>query len=449
MQSPKRAALYIRVSNEEQVRHGLSLSDQRTALESYAKAHGLSVVGVYEDAGISARKPYKKRPALLRLLSDVEAHKLDIILFIKLDRWFRNVGNYYAVQEVLDRNHVVWQATCEDYETQTAAGRLKVNIMLSVAQDEADRTSERIKFVFEGKRERNEPLCGSVPVGYKIEGKRIVKDPAAEAAVSAFFRKYLACGSVFQTQDYVRLEYGLPLEYQRASDMLGNPAYYGHCFGKDDFCPPYITKQEYDKIQSMRKRVTRRPIKNRVYLFSGLMRCGECGGSLGGRTETTGGVKFYNCPIRYNRHGACGNNKNISEKKVERYLLDTVEAKMNALKYEIASLAGQQAEKDYSAEIRALKGKIARLKDLYLNDLISLDEYKSDRQTMTDKIAELEAKQEPVKIPDCSAIEQALASGWQTLYEELPIEKKREFWRIIIREIRFYPDRHIEYDLAV
>lgn len=444
----KRAALYIRVSTEEQARHGLSLADQRAALEAYAKAHCLSVVGVYEDAGISARKPYKKRPALLRLLADVEAQKVDIVLFIKLDRWFRNVGNYYAVQEVLDRHNVVWQATEEDYETQTAAGRLKVNIMLSVAQDEADRTSERIKFVFEGKRERNEPLCGSVPIGYQIEGKQMVKDPNTEAAVSAFFRKYLACGSVFQAQDHVRLEYGLPLEYQRASDMLDKPTYYGHCFGKDDFCPPYITKQEFDKIQSMRKRVTRRPIKNRVYLFSGLMRCGECGGSLGGRTETTGGVKFYNCPIRYNRHGACGNNKNISEKKVERYLLDTVEAKMEALKYEIARLKESQAEKDYSAEIRTLKAKISKLKDLYLNDLISLDEYKADRQTMLEKIADLEKKQEPVKIPDCSAIEKALVTGWKPLYEELSPEKRREFWRIIIREIRFYPDRHIEYDLA-
>ncbi len=444
----KRAALYIRVSTEEQARHGLSLADQRSALEAYAKAHDLSVAGVYEDAGISARKPYKKRPSLLRLLADVEAKKVDIILFIKLDRWFRNVGNYYAVQEVLDRNGVVWQATKEDYETQTAAGRLKVNIMLSVAQDEADRTSERIKFVFEGKRERNEPLCGSVPIGYKIEGKRMVKDPDTEASVSAFFQKYLACGSVFQTQDYIRLEYGLPLEYQRASDMLDKPTYYGHCFGKDDFCPPYITKQEFDKIQSMRKRVTRRPIKNRVYLFSGLMRCGECGGSLGGRTETNGGVKFYNCPIRYNRHGACGNNKSISEKKVERYLLDTVESKMVALKGEAERLKENRIEKDYSTEIQLLKSKIAKLKDLYLNDLISLDEYKTDRETMLERIIELEKKQEPLTLPDLSVIERTLSGGWKQLYCDLSAEEKREFWRIIIREIRFYPDRHIEYDLA-
>ena len=99
----KRVALYIRVSTEEQARHGLSLEEQRKSLEAYAAQHKFAIVGVYEDAGISARKPYKKRPALLRLLDDCKAGKIDVILFIKLDRWFRNVGNYYAVQDILDQ----------------------------------------------------------------------------------------------------------------------------------------------------------------------------------------------------------------------------------------------------------------------------------------------------------------------------------------------------------
>ena len=65
-----RAALYIRVSSDEQARHGLSLQEQRDALTRYAQEHKMTVAGIYEDAGISARKPYKKRPALLRLLGD-------------------------------------------------------------------------------------------------------------------------------------------------------------------------------------------------------------------------------------------------------------------------------------------------------------------------------------------------------------------------------------------
>ena len=103
-----RAAIYCRVSTEEQARNGLSLGDQRATLEQYAKSKGMTIVDIYEDAGISARKPYKKRPAILRLLEDVKQKKVDIVLFTKLDRWFRNVGNYYAVQEILDANGVSW-----------------------------------------------------------------------------------------------------------------------------------------------------------------------------------------------------------------------------------------------------------------------------------------------------------------------------------------------------
>ena len=71
--------------------------------------------------------------------------KFVIILVTKLDRWFRNIGEYYKVQEILEAHNVSWKTIYEDYDTSTAAGRLKINIMLSVAQDEADRASERIK----------------------------------------------------------------------------------------------------------------------------------------------------------------------------------------------------------------------------------------------------------------------------------------------------------------
>ena len=81
----------------------------------------------------------------------MRAGKIDIVVFTKLDRWFRNIAEYYKVQEVLETHNVNWKTIHEDYDTSTASGRLKINIMLSVAQDEADRTSERIKAVFDSK----------------------------------------------------------------------------------------------------------------------------------------------------------------------------------------------------------------------------------------------------------------------------------------------------------
>ena len=140
----KRAALYARVSTEEQAMHGVSLDAQKERLLSYAKENNLTVVDLYVDEGISARKRYTRRPEFLRMLEDVKQKKIDGVLFIKLDRWFRNIADYYEVQAILDKYRVQWIATEEDYDTTTANGRLALNIKLAIAQDESDRTSERI-----------------------------------------------------------------------------------------------------------------------------------------------------------------------------------------------------------------------------------------------------------------------------------------------------------------
>ena len=106
----QRVALYIRVSTEEQALHGLSVEAQTEALDLWAKNSKVKVIDHYIDAGISARKKASKRPDLQRLLADVCAEKIDLVVFTKLDRWFRNIAEYYKVQEILDDHKVAWKA---------------------------------------------------------------------------------------------------------------------------------------------------------------------------------------------------------------------------------------------------------------------------------------------------------------------------------------------------
>ena len=98
-----RVALVPRVSTDEQVRKGDSLDAQEDALVRFANENNMKIVGIYRDEGHSARKPVLKRPVMLQLLEDVKAGKIDRILVTKLDRWFRNVEQYYAVQRILDK----------------------------------------------------------------------------------------------------------------------------------------------------------------------------------------------------------------------------------------------------------------------------------------------------------------------------------------------------------
>lgn len=444
----KRAALYIRVSTAEQSIHGLSLETQRASLDEWAKREQVEVVGHYADPGISARKKAAKRPGLQRMLEDVRAGKIDLIVFTKLDRWFRNVGEYYKVQEVLEQYHVDWKTIFEDYDTSTAAGRLKINIMLSVAQDEADRTSERIKVVFDAKRERREPLTGNCPTGYRIEGKKLVKDEETREAVAAFFRKFLASGSVSEAQALVWEEHHLRIEYQLASKMLDSPVYHGHYYGVDDMCPPYITKAEFDRIQTMRKRTVRKAKDSRVYLFSGLIVCGECGYRMGGRTNTRGGTAFYNCPSRYIRR-ACGNSVNLAESKIEKFLMETIHLKLSQYKIDFDSLKNSRKGRNYQAEIAAVKTKLSRLKELYLEELLSIEEYRRDQEPLKARLEELSEQAKPMETPDFGRVEALLSQGWQSAYEDLDRASRRDFWRILIKEIRIFPDRSIDYDLSL
>lgn len=443
-----RIVAYVRVSTEEQKQHGLSIDAQRAALIEWADKNNVKILDFYDDAGNSARKPYSKRPAMLRLLEDVKNNKIDLIIFAKLDRWFRSLSEYYKVQDILDSNKVAWQATQEDYETTTAAGRLKVNIMLSVAQDEADRTSERIKFVFEGKRERREPLTGNAPTGYRLEGKKLVKDEKTAPAVDAFFKKFLATGSISEAQNHTLEEYGLRIEYQLASKMLHSPAYYGFYYGVDDMCPPYITKDEFERIQSMRGKVVRKAKENRVYLFSGLIMCGACGCRLGGRTNTRSSVPFYNCPGHYIKK-SCGNNTNLSERKIETHIIGTIDEKLSKYKIDFEDMKDSKKEKSRQPEIASLKNRLSRLKDLYLDDLISLEEYKADQKEMLSRLAYLAELEKPLEKPDFGKIDAILTHGWKESYVELRRIEKRDFWRILVKEIRLFPDRSIEYDLSL
>ena len=142
--APLRVDLYIRVSGQEQAIKGLSLEAQQEALEEYARERGWVIVGIYIDAAKTARKRFGKRTNFLRMLEDVKQDKVDLILFTRLDRWFRSVADYYKVMEILDAHNCGWLTTQEQYDTTTAGGRLYINLRLSIAQNEADLCRERI-----------------------------------------------------------------------------------------------------------------------------------------------------------------------------------------------------------------------------------------------------------------------------------------------------------------
>lgn len=450
----KRVLLYMRVSTEEQARNGESIVDQRQALRSWAKKHGCVVVQEFVDEGFSARKSYKSRPALCSLLGAVERQETDAVVFTKLDRWFRNVRDYNKVQEVLDRSGVFWMATLEDYETKTSAGRFKVNLMLSLAEHEADQTSERIKFTFQQKRERGEIVSGNMPKGYKLENGKPVKDPETERGISAFWREYLSTGKMYVALDRAA-ENGVPLAVSSASFMLRNAAHYA---GQIQGCPcePYITEEERDLVLATRKAPNKR--SGRVYLFSGLIYCAECGGRMGAHRhfyKKSGGRKgeqvYYNCTRHYRtRPAECPSKVNIYERDIESDLLNRIEGAVeeSAVK---ADTAIKEAEKngyaDTESKIKRLEKKKGRLIDAYLDGLIEKEELKKRQADIEEEVDRLKKSCIPDIKKSPEAIRAMLPDGWKTVYDGMNLAHKRAFWYSVLDRVEVTIDRKIVFSL--
>lgn len=437
-----RAALYIRVSTEEQALHGYSLEAQKEALTKYAKEHHLCIVDYYIDEGKSARKKFQNRKEFMRMIQDVESDKIDLILFIKLDRWFRSVKDYYKVQEILEAHNVNWKTTEEHYDTTTTNGRLYINIRLSVAQDESDRDSDRIKFVFNSKVSRGEALVGpqSLPLGLAIQEKHIVPDPQTANVTRDLFAYYDLHRNKNATIRYAFQTYGIVITNIILTKMLSNRLYIGEYRGNLEYCEPLIDRVLFDRIQTAVKSNVRKTPANRIYIFSSLIVCSECGYRMVGRHFSSETHEYFH--YRCNRSTnlcLCSHKKTINEKAIEIWLLENIESEINRY---IVEYKAQAAQKEKPKIDRAkIKRKMTKLKELYLNDLITMEEYKADYELYVSQLAEVpESAVPPVNF---QALYNFLHSDFKAIYESLDREKKRTLWQGILKEIRIDPQNYI------
>lgn len=449
-----RTALYIRVSTEEQAVNGLSLEAQDHVLTDYAKNNDLFIVGRYVDEGITARKTMTKRTALMRLLDDVKQDKIDLIIFTKLDRWFRNIYEYYKAQEILDAHGVNWKTIMEQYDTSTSTGRLYINIMLSIAQDEADKASDRVKVVFEDKVKKGLYLNQYVPIGYRVENAKVVKDEETQHIAEDMWRKFFECQSIRATQIYLQETHGFYRNMKNFRRMLGNPLYSGEYRGIKNFCEPYLTEEQFSNAQKiMESKNVKRTPSGLTYIFSGMLVCPVCGNKLSGKYILSGPMRSqkkarYLCNTHLKTKN-CPWNKTISEKDIEEYLLSHVEKALDAEKekqeLEVREKMKRSKKPDREKQMDKIRKKLEKLKDLYLNDLIDMETYKQDYEELNRQLSEL-MQQEPEQQyqVDVEAIKKLLTGSVMEIYKTLSAENRRKFWRSFIDHIVVHSKDNME-----
>lgn len=438
----KRAALYLRVSSDIQAKEGDSIPAQRDALRKYASDHNMIVAGEYVDDGISGTK-YSQRDELQRLLNDVRNHLVDIVLITRLDRWFRSVRHYTATQEILDAHGVGWLAIWEPiYDTTTPQGRLIVNQMMSIAQFEAENTSQRIKQVQAYKLTQHEVISGQCPPGFRIADKHLVLDDNADY-VRRIFEHYAYSGNLTETMRMFSGSHGISASKAGFKRMLMSPLYKGeHYTGIKDFCPAIVSESLWNDVQR-KITINVKSSQKHVYIFSGLLRCADCGGAMGGNTRRrvrgncTTIAHQYRCAKYYNRTPRqCINSKTVAENTVERELIKRIQPAVKdlILQYEVE----ESNRVDNSEQIRKIERKLERLKDLYVNELIDLTAYKADRARL---LADMEKLTQETPKRDTDDLRQLLSPDLWELYGTFTNAEKRTFWRGIIDRIEFSHDK--------
>lgn len=455
-------AAYIRVSTQEQKLHGISLEAQEEKLTEYAEKNHMKIVQFYKDEGVSGRKLIKNRPALQRMIQDAEAGQFRRIIFIKLDRFFRSVAEYHECMKRLSAGGVIWTATEERYDLSTPSGEAFVNMKLTMAQYEADLAGERIRLVNDYKVKSGQPLYGAqcLPFGYTVahpagdeRHKCIVKEHEDIAMdMIAYAQQH---GSIRGTMAYVNGKYDLHLCYNAIANMLKNEMLCGTYRGNPNYCEPYMSREDFDRLQSLLSRTPRDTGIKRTYIFSGLIRCPLCGRRLSGMTlkPARGEKKYYYKAYRCqgsNINKRCTFSSTVNEAVLENILVDQIEGILDAKIIAVQNFASEK-KKIGSNTVADLQAELDRLNYSWQKNRIkSVEEYDRKYEAIVAQIEALQTKQQKMTAVDYGRIRRLFKPGWKEVYISLDDEHKRSFWRSFIEAIELdwgkgqYGEREIE-----
>ncbi len=184
----KICGLYTRVSTEDQAREGYSLKEQKERLEAMCKYKGYEIYKHYEDAGISA-KTDNKRPAFEEMLEDLKKGKINTIVALKIYRFNRSVYDWEKLMKLIEDYNGDIVCANDEINTTTANGRMIARLLMSVSQNEIERTSERTKIGLAGAIKVGN-LPSRAPLGYKRDNKKLVPNPLTKDVVIRMYQLY-------------------------------------------------------------------------------------------------------------------------------------------------------------------------------------------------------------------------------------------------------------------
>lgn len=436
-----RAAKYGRCSSDEQKKNGYTIGDQLELLEEFCQEYELVGAGEYIDEGISATLEIRKRKALAQLIKDAKAGKFDIIIFKCIDRFFRNVGEYYECQKQLQKAGVTWISIEEsDLDPEDDDAAFKINIYLTMAEYEAKKTSKRIRFNNKNRIKNKQVITGTqcfhfpfMVVGEK-RNRRLAQNPEKAEMLFDLLCYFEMHQTKAGTLAYINNKYDTTMSIATLTSLLTDTLLYGEYKGIPDYVEPYITKERFDEIQAILKRNARySTVNDRVFLFSGLIKCPVCGCAMAGNYAKHRDIYAYRCNVHRIKK-TCSYNRALNESKLEKQLLDNLDAFITNEITKIESVTDNTPTvPNKKNKIDKIKKEMDRLNSMYRKGRIEEDEYDTEYYKLEKELKALDAEEEQPKrnVDDLKAL---LATDYRSLYASLDREHKKAFWRKTIKQ---------------
>lgn len=303
----KRAALYIRVSTQEQAQEGYSIGAQTERLEAYCKSRDWTVANIYTDPGFSGAKT--ERPALQRMIRDIESGAIDIVVVYKLDRLSRSQKDtLYLIEDVFLKNNTSFVSINENFDTSTAFGRAMIGILSVFAQLEREQIKERTLM---GRIERAKDGYfhggGFDPIGYDYVDGHLVINEYEAMQVRKVFEMFVAGQSINYIHNYMKKRYTTKYSnwgaHSAVRSVLSTPLYIGKISYHDTLYEgrheSIIDEDTYNQAQEiLEKRAAvacynKNPFQS-SNLLTGLLKCECCGARLFAKGNYSGrGIKTY------------------------------------------------------------------------------------------------------------------------------------------------------------
>ena len=456
-----RAAKYGRCSSDEQKKNGYTISDQIDLLNEFCNEYELAGAGEYIDEGISATLEISKRKALAQLIKDAKAGKFDIVIFKCIDRFFRNVAEYYECQKQLRKAGVTWVSIEEpDLDPEDDDAAFKINIYLTMAEYEAKKTSKRIKFNNKMRIKNKQVVTGGQcflfpweVVGEK-KNRHLAQNKDNEHILYDILDYYELHQSKSKTLAYANTKHALTMSITTLTNLLTDTLLYGEYKGVADYVEPYITKERYDNIQEILKRNARYSESTpHAFLFSGICKCRVCGRNLVGNHKksisgNTIGSFNYRCN-KYRQSKLCSNNQAISELKIEKQLLANLDKYILDEIIRVETLEDQpQPKSDHAVKIENIKKEMSRLNMMFRKGRIEEVDYDTEYMKLEKELKSIDLPEEPEE-RNIDMLKGLLETDYKALYTELDREHKKAFWKNLIKSFTIDENKKIVQDSII